>query len=281
MSINLDQVLVKKFEMEAIQAFQDAGTNLRNAVRFRDAQGAEKVQFQVLGKATAEKRGAIHTDIPLQDISHTPKTATVEPYVVSDMTDIFLNNEVGFDERQELAQSFAMALNRRLDQIIIDALDDASLSKTVADNISGSADNMTVAALAAAAEELGSDVPDEDRHLLMHDSGFYHLIQQSDVKDIDTSFNKALAEGRLPQYVGFNLHKLGDRAEGGLPVPSANHRTSFAWQKNAIGLAVNMEPRISIDFEPAKQAHRVTGVLSAGAVVVQEDGAVQITTDES
>jgi len=281
MSINLDQVLVKKFEMEAIQAFQDSGTGLRNTVRLRDAKGAEKVQFQVLGKMNAQERGAIHTDIPLQDVSHTPKTATAKNYVASEMTDIFLNNQVGFDERQELVQAITSSMNRRLDQVILDAIDSASITKTVADNISGSADNMTVAALADSARQLGSDVPDEDRHFLMHDSGFYHLIQQSDVADIDTSFNKALAEGRLPQYLGFNIHKMGDRAEGGLPVPSANHRTNYAWQKLAIGLAVNMEPKITIDWEPSKGAHRVTGYMSAGAVVVQEDGVVEIETDES
>jgi len=280
MSINLDQVLVKKFEMEAIQAFQDSGTGLRNAVRLRDAKGAQSVQFQVLGKMNAQERGAIHTDIPLQDVSHTPKTATVKNYVASEMTDIFLNNQVGFDERQEMVQAITSSMNRRLDQIIIDALDAASISKTVAKNVSGSNDNMTVAAFADAAGKLGSDVPDEDRHLLMHDNGFYHFIQEDEVASSDYNMNKALAEGRLPEYLGFSIHKLGDRAEGGLAL-STNDRTNYAWQKNAIGLAVNMEPMIRIDWEPSKGGHRVTGYLSAGAVVIQEDGVVDITTDES
>lgn len=280
MSTDLDQVLVKKFEMEAIQAFQDSGTGLREAVRLRDAKGAQSVQFQVLGKMNAQERGAIHTDIPLQDVSHTPKTATVKNYVASEMTDIFLNNQVGFDERQELVQAITSSMNRRLDQVVIDAIDAASISKTVASNISGSADNMTVAAFAEAAKLLGSDVPDTDRHLLMHDNGFYHFIQQNEVASSDFNMNKALAEGRLPEYLGFAVHKLGDRAEGGLAL-STNDRTNYAWQKNAIGLAVNMEPKITIDWEPSKGAHRVTGYMSAGAVVIQPDGVVDITTDES
>lgn len=281
MSINLDQVLVKKFENELIQSFQDGGTGLRNTVRMRDARGAEKVQFQVLGKMTAQERGAIHTDIPLQDAGYTPKVATVKNYVVSEMTDIFLNNQVGFDERQELVTAMNWALSRRIDQIVLDAIDTATISKTVADTISGSADNMTVDALADAARQLGSDVPDNDRHVIMHDNGFYHFIQENEVASTDFNINKALAEGRAPQYLGFNIHKMGDRDEGGLPVPSSNHRTSYAWQKLAIGLAVNMEPRIMVDWEPSKGAHRVTGYLSAGAVVIQEDGVVEITTDES
>jgi hypothetical protein len=280
MSINLDQVLVKKFESEAIQAFQDSGAGLRNTVRVRDAKGAQSVQFQVLGKMTSAERGAIHTDIPLQDVSHTPKVATVKNYVVSEMTDIFLNNQVGFDERQELVTSVAMALNRRLDQVILDALGAASITKTVAANISGTSDNLNVAMFAETARLLGSDVPDVDRHFLCHDDGFYHFLQEKEVASMEYNLNKALAEGKVPAYLGLNIHKMGDRLEGGLPLSSTN-RTNYAWQKLAIGLAVNMEPKITIDWEPSKGAHRVTGYLSAGAVVIQESGTVKITSSEA
>ena len=281
MSKNLDQVLVKKFEMEAIQAFQESGTGLRSAVRVKDAKGANQVQFQVYGTLIANERTSVHTPIPVQDASLTPKTAIVKNYVASSMTDIFLNNQVGFDDRQEAVQAIVAAMNRRVDQIIIDAFNAATITNTVADNISGSADNWTVAAFAEMAKLMGSKVPEQDRHVLMHDNGFYHFIQESDVKDIDTNFRKPLADGKLPNYMGFNIHKMGDRDEGGLPVPTANHRTSYAWQKSAVGLAMNMEPKVRIDWEPSYGAHRITGYLSGGGVVIQEPGVVKTTTDES
>jgi uncharacterized heparinase superfamily protein len=36
-----------------------------------------------------------------------------------------------------------------------------------------------------------------------------------------------------------------------------------------------------IDWEPSYGAHRVTGYLSAGAVVIQDAGVGKLTTDES
>lgn len=279
MSIELSDVLVKKFESECIQSFQDAGANLRNAVRVRDAKGAKQVQFQVLGSAVAYERTAIQTPIPLADVSHTPATATVKNYVVSEMTDIFLNNQVGFDERQELVQALTMALNRRLDQIIIDMLEAETIDKTVAKDISGSEDNLNVAMFAESARLLGSDVPDTDRHFLCHDDGFYHFLQEADVKTIDSNLRKPLTDGMLPEYMGFKIHKIGDRTEGGLAVSSTD-RTNFAWHKSAIGLALNMEPKIMIDWEPSYGAHRVSGYLSAGAVLIQNAGVVEITTNE-
>jgi hypothetical protein len=285
MSIELSDVLVKKFENEAIQAFQDGGTELRNYVRLRDAKGAQKVQFNVIGKGLASERTAIQTPIPVMDVAHTPKTATVKNYVASELTDIFLNNQVGFDERQELAQTIGMSLNRRLDQVIVDELNRAlaasEITKTVANNVSGSADNLNVAMLNDAARQLGSDVPEMDRALVCHDSGFYHLLLEDNVKDYDINARKPLVDGQLPNYHGFAIKKMGDRSEGGLTVDGSNDRTNFAWQKQAIGLAMNMEPMIRIDWEPSYGAHRITGYLSAGAVLIQPEGAVAITSRES
>lgn len=275
MSINLDQVLVKKFENEAIQAFQESG-KLRETVRVRDAKGAQQVQFQVIGATVTQERGAIHTPIPLADASHTPAVATVKNYTVSEMTDIFLNNQVGFDERQELVTSFAASLGRRIDQAIIDALDAHSFTNTVA---SGS-DNLNVAQMLEAARKLGSKVPEEGRNWLCHDIGYYHFINEADVKSGDFNPNHTLPKAAIRDYAGFDIYKIADREEGGLAL-STNDRTNYAWQKMAIGLAMNMEPKIEINYEPGYGAHRVTGMISLGAVVIQDAGVVKITTDES
>lgn len=279
MSIELSDVLAKQFSDEAIQTFQETNSELVNFCRVKDTTGSQ-YQFQVLGTATAYERTAIQTPIPVADVSHTPKTATVKNYTVSELTDIFLNNQVGFDERRDLATALASALNRRLEQVIIDALNAATITNTVAKNISGSNDNLNVAMFAEAARLLGSKVPEQDRVLLCHDDGFYHFIQESDVKTIDSNDKKPLVEGMLPYYFGFNIKHIADRTEGGLTL-STNDRTNYAWQRQALGLAINMRPRIEVNYEPSYGAHRVTGYLSAGAVAIQESGIVKITSDES
>lgn len=275
MSINLDQVLVKKFENEAIQEFQENGSNLREAVRVRDAKGANSVQFQVYGDLVANERTSIHTPIPTTDPSLTPKTATVKNYTASIMTDIFLNNQVGFDARQEAVKALNMAAKRRMDQVIIDALDAHTFTNTVA---SGS-DNLNVSHFADMAKALGSKVPEEDRHLLCHDNGFYHFIQEADVKTIDSNTGKPLATGQQPNYLTFDIHKIADRDEGGLAL-SGSDRTNYFWQKQSLGLALNMDPKVMIDWEPSYGAHRVTLYLSAGAVVIQDAGVGKLTTAE-
>lgn len=286
MSANLSTAAVKKFEKEAQQAFQETGSDLRTAVTVRDAKGASSVQFQVYGEVIANERTAVHTNIPAQDPSISIPTATVTNYTVGIYTDVFLNNQIGWDGRQSAVEGIVGALNRRLDEIVIAALDSAS-GKTVASNISGSADNLNVAMFAESARLLGSAVPKKDRHLLCHDDGFYHFLQESDVKTVDSNFHKPLTDGMLPNFFGFDIHAIGDRDSvtvgdnaGGLTL-STNDRTNYAWQKKAIGLAMNMDPKITIDWVPEKQAHFIVGKLSAGSVLLQDDGVVTITSDES
>jgi len=282
MSVNLDQVLVKTFENEAIQAFQEPGSSLRSAVKVKDAGGASQVQFNVYGEVIANERNGVHTPIPAQDPSLTPATATVKNYTPSIMTDIFLNNQVGFDARQEAVEGIVNALNRRLDQIVIDALDTAT-----GNTVAAGGNNLNVGHFADMAKALGSKVSDMDRHFICHDNGFYHFIQEGDVKTIDSNLRKPLTDGKLPEYMGFTIHKIGDRdnvsvgdGSGGLALSGSN-RTNYGWQKNSIGLAMNMEPKIRIDWEPSYGAHRITGYMSAGAVLIQDAGVVTLTTDES
>lgn len=282
MSVNLSSVAVKKFENEAIQAFQETGGSLRNAVKTRDAKGAKQVQFQVYGEVIANERTGVHTPIPVQDPSLTPATATVKNYAPSVMTDIFLNNQVGFDERQEAVKGIVNAMNRRIDEIVIEALDSAT-GKTVA----AGGDNLNVSHFANSARELGSAVPEMDRHFLCHDNGFYHFVQEDDVASGDYNPYQALVNGKVPSYLGFNIHKIGDRdaitlgdGNGGLAL-SGSDRTNYAWQKDSIGLAINLQPKIMIDWEPSYGAHRITGYMSAGAVLIQDDGVVTVTTSEA
>ncbi len=279
MSLNLSTAQVKLFEKEAIQAFQEMGTDLRNTVRVKDAKGANSVQFNVYGEVVAPERTSIHTPIPVQDPTVAIPTATVKRYAPSIMTDIFDNNEIGFDERQEAVKAISASMKRRLDQVVIDALDAHTFTNTIANNVSGSVDNLNTAHFAKMAELLGSSVPETDRFMLSHDAGYYHFIQESDVSSSDFNTRKPLTDGSMFNWVGMDIRKLGNRdglvvgdGLGGLQKDGSNDRTGYFYHKSAIGLAMNMEPTIKIDWEPSYGAWRVTGFMSAGGVVIQDGG---------
>ena len=279
MSVNLPNVLATQFAEEVKHQFQEKGS-LRETVRLRNARGAKTVQFNLMGRGQAAERSTIHTEIPVMGISHTPITVDVKNYTAAELTDIFLNNQVPFDERMELVETIAGALSRRLDQVVIDAMDGFAASKIVADDISGVASNMTVDAIRESAKLLDEDgVPDGDRTLVISPSGLHSLLENTEASSIDFNNVKALVRGDLDSFYGFQIKKIGNREEGGLPL-ATSARTSFAYHKSAVGLAVNMEPNIRVDWDEQYGAHRVTGFLSAGAGVIDGDGLVDIATVE-
>jgi len=282
MSINLSTLVVDKFETEVRHDFQQNISKLRDSVLVKDASGASTVKFNRMNKGTTYKRGAIHTPIPLANIGTSRPTVTVEDYTISEMTDIFLNNKVNFDERQELVKLIRSSLNRRMDQLIIDALNNATITNVVANNISGSVEDLTVAALREAALLLDkNNVPMEDRVAAIHASGMHNLTGDTSVTSSDFVVNQPLMSGGVGAYYGFNFRTFGDLDEGGLPIDGSLDRTNFIWQKGAVGLAVNMEPRVEVNYDPAYGAHRVTGFLSANALVIDQEGIVEVTTRET
>ncbi len=171
----------------------------------------------------------------------------------------------------------------QVDQFIIDALNASGTTKTVADTISGAADNLTLAAMREAARLLDVDgVPDSGRFLAVHANGLHHLLEDTQVTSSDYNTVKALVSGDLDTYYGFKIIKLGDRPnEGGLPVPSASHRTSFAWHMDAMGAIMSRDIEIRVDYVPEKGADFVSAFVAANAKAIDATGIVSIETDES
>jgi hypothetical protein len=282
MTINiLDTLEEKQFEAEVHQVFQEEGNDLGDACRMRRING-NKTQFPVLGKLQMAER-VVGTPLITSNQTATAVEVTTTKYSVSQYTDIFLADEVNFDAKQEAAKSVAMALGRQLDQVIIDALNASSTSKTVGDSLGGSADDLILLQITTAAKELDKDGTPGERIFLVHPSGMHHfLASEPKGTSIDYVAQKVLLGGKMSEpYYGFRFIMIGDRAEGGLPVPSASHRTSFAYEKNALGCAVGKEQTVEVNYVPTMGAHLVTGFLSAGSKSIDDTGIVKVTTDES
>jgi hypothetical protein len=284
MSQQLSAAAVTKFEAEVHHQFQHDIQSLDKFVRIKDAAGAKTVKFPVMGKGVAQKREGVHTEIPVMNVSHAPITVTMEDYTASELTDIFKDAQTNINERTELVKTVSMALNRRSLQLVLDALAAAVtgglITKTVAKNVSGTDDNLNLEMLSAAVKKINVDGgKGMDKTLICHTYGLHHLILEDKVASSDYNTMRVLNEGKLDSYYGFNFLELGDMEEGGLPLSTAD-RTNYAFNKIAVGLAINLKPTIKVDWSPDYGAWRTTGFLSANACVVDPTGVVKITSLE-
>jgi len=283
MSTNLSPAFVQLFEAEVHQAYQGAAV-LRGAARTRTGVVGDTVKFPKVGKGSASVR-VPQTDVTPINSTFSQISVSMTDYVAAEYSDIFNQQKVNFDERQELAQVVGNAIGRREDQIIIDALDAASagssVAKTVVTSGSAAASNLNVGKIIAAKKALDAkNVPPSDRHFVIHANNLAGLLGDERAVSGDFQTLRALVSGDINTMMGFQFHVVGDRDEGSLPL-STNDRTCFAFHRSALGVGVGIAPKTEINYIPEKTSFLVTAMLSMGAGAIDTDGIVDVVCDES
>ena len=280
MSISLSNAFVTLFDAEVKQAYQGKAM-LVGAVRQRRGVEGSTVKFPKVGSGVATVR-VPQTDVTPLNVGFSQVTCTLQDWNAAEYSDIFSQAKVNFDERQELVQVVANAMGRRQDQIIIDALTASSTSLTVSNDIGGTDTNLNVAKLREAKRLLDKgNVPMDGRHMVIHANSLSNLLSETSVTSSDFNTVKALVQGEINTFLGFQFHVLGDRSEGGLAIDGSNDRTVWAFHSQAIGYAEGIGMRTEINYIPEKTSWLVNEVFSAGAIAIDAGGIVQITCRES
>ena len=280
MAVSISNAFVTLFDTEVKQAYQ-ADAVLRNTVRLRTGVTASTHKFPKIGAGVAQVR-VPQTDVTPLNVTYSQATVTLTDYIAAEYSDIFNQSKVNFDERQELVQVVAKAIGRRSDQMIIDALAASGTSLTVATSIGGAGTNMNMAKLRETARLLNTaNVPAEDRYILIHASQLSSLLSETSVTSSDFNTVKALVQGDITTFMGFNFITIGDRSEGGLTGGGAGStRVVYAYHKMSVGMAEAMAIRSEINYIPEKTSWLVSSMFSAGAIAIDAGGIVAITCTE-
>ena len=277
MAVGISSAYVQLFDAEVKQAYQ-ASRALAGVTRERTNVEGNQVKFPKIGKGTATVR-VPQTDVTPLNVTYSQVTASMSDYIAAEYSDIFHQAKVNFDERRELVQVVGNAIGRRMDQLVIDALNAASSPSTVDTNVGGTTTNLNLAKLLAAKKALdANNVPQEGRCMVIHANGLSALLDETELTSSDFATVKSLSRGELDTFLGFRFIMLGDRDEGGLPLPST--RTSFAFHRDAVGLGISMNQKSEINYVPEKTSFLVSSMFSAGAIAIDDEGIVKISSTE-
>ncbi|HEY7804223.1 MAG TPA: phage capsid protein [Orrella sp.] len=280
MAVQISNAFVTLFDSEVKQAYQGQRL-LAGVTRERTNVEGSTVKFPKIGKGTATIR-VPQADVTPLNVSYSQVTATMEDYIAAEYSDIFNQQKVNFNDRQELVQVVSGAIGRRMDQVILDALAASSTSNTVSNDIGGTDSNLNVAKLREAKNLLDTkNVPMEGRTILAHANSLQSLLGETEVTSADFNTVRALVTGEINTFLGFRFITFGDRDEGGLPVDGSSDRTLYAFHRDAIGMAIGMGMASRVDYIPEKTSFLVASMFSAGAVAIDDEGIVKLTCRES
>ena len=276
MSVNLSSSASAQFDAEVKHAFAGAG-KLRDTVRVRTGVVGDTHNFRTMGKGTAAARGTTQSDVTAMDVSHAKVACTLGNYVAPEYTDIFDAAEVNFDERTELAGTIAGALGRRVDQLIIDALEAVTSPPAIANG----GTNMTLGKITEAASKLNdAGVPMDGRVMVCSAAAIEKMMNDTTITSADYNALRVLMSGEVNSFMGFEWKMIETRSEGGLVIAS-NIRSCWAYHKSAVGLAVGIDVSSEVNYVPEKVSWLSLGKVKAGAVVVDKTGTVQVDIDET
>ena len=277
MAVAISNAFVQMFDAEVKQAFQGSRA-LAGLTRERTNVEGNQVKFPKIGKGTATVR-VPQTDVTPLNVSYSQVTATMSDYIAAEYSDIFNQQKVNFDERRELVAVVGSAIGRRMDQLVIDALNASSTSLTVATTIGGAGTNMNIEKLIETKKLMdANNVPSEGRTMIIHANNLAGMLGETEITSADFATVKALVSGEVDTFMGFKFVTLGDRDEGGLPLPST--RTCFAFHKDAVGMGIGIGQRSEINYVPEKTSFLVSSMFSAGAVAIDDEGIVKISCTE-
>ncbi|MBN2140381.1 MAG: hypothetical protein JW718_05180 [Desulfovibrionaceae bacterium] len=271
MSTSISNAFVTMYVSEVHQAYQQRGSKLRNTVRLKTGVVGSKATFQKNGKGSAGLKTR-HGNVPLMNVARSTVSATLEDWYGADYVDKLDEIKVNHDERMVIANAGAWALGRKVDELIVSRLE--ATANVIAESSAG----LTKAKILEAFETLnGFDVPDDNqRFAVVGAHQWNELLNISEFKSADYAGDRYPwlkgAESRVWLGMTWIFHS-------GLPIEDGV-RKCFIYHKNALGLAEGHEVKAYIDWVPEKAAHLVDHMISAGAVLIDPDGVIEIDCDD-
>ena len=286
MSTQITTAFVNQFSSNVQMLSQQMGSLLRTAVDSESVNG-EKAFFDQVGAASAVLRTSRHADTPLVETPHSRRMVTMSDYEYADLIDDQDKVRLLVDPTSTYSRAAAAAMGRAMDDVIITAAlgtastgKDGSTSTTLpaGQKIAHGSAGLTIAKLVSAKELLdaASVDPSIPRYIVVSPKQISDLLNNTTVTSSDFNTVKALAQGEINSFVGFQFI-VSNR----LNTDSNSDRQVIAFASDGIKLAVGKEPAARIDERADKSySTQVYYCQSIGATRMEEEKVVEIACNE-
>ena len=272
MSISVDNVFVKQFEADVHLAYQQMCTKLRSTIRSKSGVVGASTTFQKVGKGIASTKSR-HGIVPVMNLDHTPVECVLQDYYAGDWVDSLDELKTNIDERRVVASAGAYALGRKTDELIINAMNNATQS--VGDYSTG----LTKSLIMSALEILNTnDVPDDGRRFAV-----VGVHQWNELLKLDEFVSADYVGGATPLVDGCESRRwLGINWVlcNALPLANTDERDCFIYHASSIGHACGQEVKTDITWHGERAAHFISNSMSQGAVLIDAEGIVRIKCDD-
>tara|TARA_A100000172_G_scaffold29727_1_gene17693 strand:- start:487 stop:1350 length:864 start_codon:yes stop_codon:yes gene_type:complete len=287
MSSQITTAFVQQYSNNVAMLSQQKGSLLRGSVDTETVVGKNSF-FDQVGVATAQKRVTRHSDTPQMDTPHARRRVSLVDYEYADLIDNQDKIRTLIDPTSSYAMAAAYALGRAQDDEIIAAVSgtaftgetgSTSTALPSAQKITESGtDGMTIAKLRSAKEILdaASVDPSIPRTIVVSPKQITDLLGTTEVTSSDFNSVKALANGEVNSFLGFNFI-VSNR----LSIASSK-RLCLVYANDGMKMALGQDIMTRIDERSDKgYATQVYVCQSIGATRMEESKIVTIEAHEA
>lgn len=307
MSSQVTEAFVNQFNTNVMHLSQQQGSRLQDKVR-KETQKGESQFFDRIGPVAATKRTGRHAPTPQADTPHSRRMVTIEDYEWADLVDDQDKIRMLIDPTSEYALAASWAFGRSKDDVIIASSIGTAYSgqkgttAVVHPNsqkyaaTSGAAfTNMTVATLRTVKRMMDAKEIVGKRYIAVTSSQEESLLGQTEVTSADYNSVRALVQGEVNTFLGFEFIRLerlalvgagvlATVATGavGAGVSVTGYRSCFAWAEQGILMSTGedfvtkMSERDDLGY-----AMQVYGRMSIGGTRMEEEQVVEIICKEA
>jgi len=266
---------------------QQKMSRLRNRVRVESGVKAKIAFFDQIGLTTMTEKTTRHSDTPLIEVPHRRRAVILKFYHTADLVDGKDINQVLNEPAGAYGMTMAAAAGRTIDDTIIDnALASAKIGEdgtggqdfpTGTHQIVHGSDPLTIGKVLAAKRILdSSEVPrDQARHGIVTAKQVEDMLNTTEVASSDFNTVKALAQGSISSYCGFEFEQTERLNADGTT------RSCLFYAQNSLLLAIGLDIKGRVSERDDKDySTQVYYSMRVGATRMDEDGVVEVQCTE-
>jgi hypothetical protein len=283
MSSQITTAFVQQYSANIQMLSQQMGSLLRDKVRLESVVG-KNAFFDQVGSVTAVEKTSRHSDTPQIDTPHSRRRVSLADYEFADLIDQQDKVRLLIDPTSSYAQAAAMAMGRAMDDVIISAAlgtaytgETGSTSQANTNQIVHGSTGLTIDKLRTAKQtlDLGDVDPSIPRYIIVSPRQITDLLGTTQVTSSDFNTVKALANGEVNSFLGFNFIVSNRLAL------SSTTRSCIAYAQDGIALGVGKDVNARIDERADKSyATQVYYCMSIGATRMEEAKVVEVQCTE-
>ena len=306
MSTQITTAFVDQFKANILLLSQQKESRLRRMCRMESITG-DTMFVERIGATEAQEMSDRHGDTPQIDTPHSRRKLTMADYNWADLIDNVDKLKMLIDPQSTYAQNAVMAFNRSIDNVIRDAIfgaayeghtgattvnmydvgecrlvESSGVIVTAGSDWSDTVETgLTIAKILTCKELLDNAEVDESRqrYFITNPHNINQLLNATEVKSSDYNTVKALAQGQINTFCGFEFIQCTNLQADDQDTGATK---CAALCQDAIVLAIAEEPKVRISERDDKNySTQVYVEMSLGATRVEGPAVVGITLDTS